>query len=178
MSTFLKSAFAKVQDTATHLLYGIEKKTAKMTFCSTVDKDITGKERSMAEFKGNVLLIVNVASKWGHTKSNYTELPKLVDENGARGFKVLAFPCNQFGGQEPGTHEEIIEFVKQYDEHMSEKLTFFEKSDVNGANAREPFSFLKQACPNDDGTTDIRWNFGKFKIGLRLYLFVPRDIWF
>jgi glutathione peroxidase len=84
---------------------------------------------------------------------------------------VLAFPCNQFGGQEPGTHEEILEFVKQYDEHMSEKLTFFEKNDVNGANAREPYSFIKQACPNDDGTTDIRWNFGKFKIGLRLYLF-------
>jgi glutathione peroxidase len=86
---------------------------------------------------------------------------------------VLAFPCNQFGGQEPGTHEEIIEFVKKIDEHIPEKVTFFEKSDVNGANARESFSFLKQACPNDDGSTDIRWNFGKFKIGLQLCLFVP-----
>jgi hypothetical protein len=63
MSNFLKSAFAKVQDKATHLIYGIEKKTGKMAFYSTVDKDMTGKERSMAEFKGKVLLVVNVASK-------------------------------------------------------------------------------------------------------------------
>jgi hypothetical protein len=63
MSNFLKNAFAKVQDKATHILYGVEKKTGKITFYSTVDKDMKGKERSMAEFKGNVLLIVNVASK-------------------------------------------------------------------------------------------------------------------
>lgn len=105
------------------------------------------------------------------TKRNYTELPKLVDEYGARGLKVLAFPCNQFGAQEPGSHEEIIEFVKQFDADMPEKLTFFEKSDVNGANAREPFSFLKNACPNDDGTLDIRWNFGKF---LACVVLLPR----
>jgi glutathione peroxidase len=92
---------------------------------------------------------------------NYIQLPKLVDEYGARGFKVLAFPCNQFGGQEPGTHEEILEFVKQYDPKMSEKLHFFEKADVNGANAREVYSFIKPKAPNSDGTLDIRWNFGK-----------------
>jgi hypothetical protein len=63
MSNLLKSAFAKVQDKVTHAIYGIEKKTAKLTFYSTSDKDMTGKERSMDEFKGNVLLIVNVASK-------------------------------------------------------------------------------------------------------------------
>jgi hypothetical protein len=62
MSNLLKSAFGKVQDKVTHLVYGAEK-NAKMTFCSTMDKDMTGKERSMDEFKGNVLLIVNVASK-------------------------------------------------------------------------------------------------------------------
>jgi glutathione peroxidase-family protein len=84
----------------------------------------------------------------------------LVDEYGPRGFKVLAFPCNQFGAQEPGTHEEIIEFVKQFDPKMPEKLDFFEKADVNGANAREVFSFLKRELPSKEGSDDIRWNFG------------------
>jgi hypothetical protein len=63
MSNLLKSAFAKVQDKVTHAIYGIETKTGKMTFYSTSDIDMTGKERNMDEFKGNVLLIVNVASK-------------------------------------------------------------------------------------------------------------------
>jgi glutathione peroxidase-family protein len=92
---------------------------------------------------------------------NYTQLPKLVDEYGPRGFKVLAFPCNQFGGQEPGSHEEILEFVKKFDPKMSEKLDFFEKADVNGATAREVFSFLKRELPSEDGSSDIRWNFCK-----------------
>jgi len=77
---------------------------------------------------------------------------------------VLAFPCNQFGAQEPGTHEEILAFVKQYDMDMPEKISFFEKADVNGANTREVFSFLKHKLPNSDGTTDIRWNFVKFLV--------------
>lgn len=63
MSNLFKSLFGKVQDKVTHAVYGIEKQTSKMTFYSTVDKDMSGKERSMDEFKGNVLLIVNVASK-------------------------------------------------------------------------------------------------------------------
>lgn len=95
------------------------------------------------------------------TKANYTQLPKLADDYGARGLKILAFPCNQFGGQEPGTHSEIIEFVKKFDPDMAEKLIFFEKADVNGANAREVFSYLKKELPNADGTSDVRWNFGK-----------------
>lgn len=82
----------------------------------------------------------------------------------SRGLKILAFPCNQFGGQEPGTHEEIIEFVKQYDPDMPEKLTFFEKGDVNGANTREVFGFLKQQLKDEDGSDTIRWNFTKFLI--------------
>jgi len=76
---------------------------------------------------------------------------------------VLAFPCNQFGAQEPGTHEEILEFVKKFDEKMSEKLVFFEKADVNGANAREVYSYLKQALPSEDGTADVRWNFSTYR---------------
>jgi glutathione peroxidase len=85
-----------------------------------------------------------------------------MDEYGSRGLKVLAFPCNQFGKQEPGTPEEIMAFVKTFDPNMLEKLNFFEKQDVNGANAREVFSFLKKALPAEDGTTDVRWNFSKY----------------
>ena len=68
------------------------------------------------------------------------------------------FPA-QFGGQEPGTPEEILEFVKKFDEKMANKLVFFEKGDVNGKKAREVFAFLKEKLPDEDGTTAIRWNF-------------------
>jgi len=118
----------------------------------------------MSDFDGSVVLAVNVASKWGATKISYTQLPKLADEYGSRGLKILAFPCNQFGSQEPGTNEEILEFVKKFDPNMSEKLVFFEKADVNGANARQVYSFMKPKAPNDDGSTDVRWNFEKFLI--------------
>jgi len=161
MSSLLFRGFGKVQDVSTRLFYGAETVTSKMSFYDLVDKDMKGHEVSMSEFKGDVLLIVNVASKWGVTKKNYTELPQLVDEYGSRGFRVLAFPCNQFGGQEPGSHEEILQFVRRFDPDMTDKLTFFEKADVNGKDAREVFSFLKQKCPNSDNTTDIRWNFCK-----------------
>lgn len=91
---------------------------------------------------------------------NYVQLPQLYDEYSKRGFKILAFPCNQFGAQEPGTNEEIMDFVKKFDADMPEKLVFFEKADVNGANTREVYSFIKPLAPNSDDTTDIRWNFG------------------
>ena len=80
--------------------------------------------------------------------------------------KILAFPCNQFGAQEPGTNEEILKFVQRYDTDMAEKLTFFDKADVNGANAREVYSYVKPLAPNSDGSLDIRWNFG-----MLLYVF-------
>jgi glutathione peroxidase len=92
---------------------------------------------------------------------NYSQLPKLVDQYGNRGFRVLAFPCNQFGDREPGNHDEIIDFVKKFDENMLEKLIFFEKGDVNGANTREVYSFLKREAPNEEGGIDVDWNFGE-----------------
>jgi glutathione peroxidase-family protein len=73
----------------------------------------------------------------------------------------------QFGGQEPGTPEEILEFVKQYDPKMSEKLVFFEKADVNGEKTREVFAFLKEMLPDEDGTTSIRWNFSEYFVQLQ-----------
>jgi Glutathione peroxidase len=90
------------------------------------------------------------------------ELPQLFDMYRDQGFQILAFPCNQFGMQEPGTHEEILEFVKKFDVDMAQKLVFFEKSDVNGANAREVYGFIKPLALNPDGTTDIRWNFSEY----------------
>jgi glutathione peroxidase len=88
-------------------------------------------------------------------------LAKIHDEYATRGLKILAFPCNQFGAQEPGTPQEILEFVKKFDENMPEKLVFFEKGDVNGANTREVFAFLKEKLPDEDGSKPIRWNFSE-----------------
>jgi glutathione peroxidase-family protein len=98
------------------------------------------------------------------TNQNYQELPQLFDGYSNRGLKILAFPCNQFGGQEPGTNDEILEFVQRYDADMAKKLIFFDKADVNGANTREVYSFIKPLATNSDGTTDIPWNFGKLQV--------------
>jgi glutathione peroxidase len=95
------------------------------------------------------------------TKQNYTEMALLSDEYKSRGLKILAFPCNQFAAQEPGTPQEILDFTKTIDPEMPEKLEFFEKADVNGAKTREVFGFLKESLPSEDGTTPIRWNFSK-----------------
>ena len=74
--------------------------------------------------------------------------------------QILAFPCNQFAGQEPGEHEEIKAFVNGLDSKMTEKIDFFEKGNVNGPQTREVFSFLKRALPTSSGSTEISWNFG------------------
>ena len=96
------------------------------------------------------------------TKKNYTQLAKIHDDYADRGLKILAFPCNQFGAQEPGTPQEILDFVKKFDENMAEKLIFFEKGDVNGSNTREVFAFLKEKLPDEDGSEAIRWNFSEY----------------
>lgn len=95
-------------------------------------------------------------------QENYTQMSQLVDEYGDRGLKVLAFPCNQFAFQEPGSHEEILAFVDGFFPH--EKVTWFEKAHVNGKDTREVFSFLKRELPNKDGTRDVAWNFAKFLV--------------
>lgn len=99
------------------------------------------------------------------TKDNYTQLPQLSDELGPKGLKILAFPCNQFGKQEPGSAQEILEFVRKFDDKMDDKLVFFEKADVNGDDARDVYKFLTKELPNEDGTADIAWNFGGFFVG-------------
>lgn len=154
-----------MQDTLTRCMYGVENKCMKASFYELVDKNMSGKKVPMSTYEGNVVLMVNVASQWGLTKKNYTQLSsESYDAFRSRGLKVLAFPCNQFGAQEPGKHDKILEFVKKYDANMASKLDFFEKTDVNGMKAREVYTFIKNKLPDDDGTTDVRWNFAKFLI--------------
>lgn len=124
------------------------------------DVDIDGNQVAMDKYKGKVLLVVNVASYCGLTAFNYPELAELEDKFHKHGLEILAFPCNQFGGQEPGTNDEIKAFVSQYN---FESLRLFAKGDVNGRDTRPVFSYLKSQLPGRDGQY-INWNFAKFLV--------------
>jgi glutathione peroxidase len=87
----------------------------------------------------------------------------MYDQYDGKGLRLLAFPCNQFGAQEPGTNKEILDFVQQ-NFGAKDKFTWFEKGHVNGKDTMEVYSFLKAALPSEDGSTDIRWNFAKFLV--------------
>jgi len=152
-----------IQDASTRILFGKEKVASVKSFYDIVEKDMVGNDIKMSDFKGSVLLCANVASQWGLTNQNYTEFSQLVDEYKDNGLKILLFPCNQFGAQESGSHEDILKFVDD-NYQASHKFTWFEKGHVNGADTRDTFSILKKNLPNNDGTNDIRWNFAKFLI--------------
>ncbi len=109
---------------------------------------------------GNVLLVVNTASKCGFTPQ-YDGLEKLHETYRERGFKVLGFPCNQFGGQEPGDADEIAEFCKV---NFGVTFPLMQKVDVNGDNASPLFDWLKKEAPGLLGSKAIKWNFTKFLI--------------
>jgi glutathione peroxidase len=120
-----------------------------------------GGQVSLSDYKGRALLIVNVASKCGLTPQ-YEGLEALYRDTKDSGLEVLGFPCNQFGGQEPGTAEEIQGFcTTNYD------VTFplFSKIDVNGPNADPLYTFLRGEAPGNSEDGDIAWNFTKFLIG-------------
>ncbi len=122
-------------------------------------KDINGKDTTLAAYKGKVLLIVNVASHCGFTPQ-YKGLEASYKKYADQGFVVLGFPCNQFGGQEPGSNEEIKQFcTSKYD------VTFplFDKIEVNGPN-RHPL-YVMLAGPDSPFPGNITWNFNKFLIG-------------
>jgi len=123
-------------------------------------KDIDGKMVSLAQYKGKVLLIVNVASKCGHTPQ-YAGLEKLYEKYKDKGFVILGFPCNQFKEQEPGTDADIKTFCT-----TKYNVTFplFDKIQVNGDHTNPIYQFLKAAEPDPDGKLDIGWNFTKFLI--------------
>jgi len=119
-----------------------------------------GENVSLNDFRGRVLLIVNTASKCGFTPQ-YEGLEKLQEDFHAKGFDVLAFPCNQFGGQEPGSNEEIVEFCTT---RFSATFPIFAKIDVNGADTHPLYSWLKNQAKGLMGTERIKWNFTKFLI--------------
>lgn len=143
--------------------------------------DSDGKTVSLKEYEGKVLLIVNSATKCGFTPQ-YTQLNEIYAEFNERGFEILDFPCNQFGGQAPGTTEEITEVCRS---KWLVPYTIFEKIDVNGDDASPLYEYLKEAQPFTDITgkgatklklvlkavdrhykdnNDIKWNFTKFLI--------------
>ncbi|KQX66921.1 glutathione peroxidase [Paenibacillus sp. Root444D2] len=123
-------------------------------------KTISGETRSLSEYKGKVLLIVNTASACGLTP-HYKGLQSLYEQYQDKGLVVLGFPCNQFGGQEPGTNEEIQSFCE-----LNYNVTFplFDKIDVKGENAHPLYTYLLTHTPETYRTGEIEWNFVKFLV--------------
>ncbi|MCD7448591.1 putative glutathione peroxidase 8 [Datura stramonium] len=123
-------------------------------------KDAKGNDVDLSIYKGKVLLIVNVASKCGLTNSNYTDLNYLYGKYKDQGLEILAFPCNQFGAQEPGTNDEIVEFACT---RFKSEFPIFDKIEVNGENESPLYKFLKLGKWGILGS-DIQWNFAKFLV--------------
>ena len=123
--------------------------------------DIDGQPKPMADYRGKVLLIVNVASQCGFTPQ-YAGLERLWRDYGPRGLVVLGFPCDQFGHQEPGDEAEIRSFCS-----LNYDVTFpmFAKTDVNGDRAHPLWKWLKEEKGGFLGIDAIKWNFTKFLVG-------------
>ncbi|HSM94690.1 MAG TPA: glutathione peroxidase [Rhizomicrobium sp.] len=124
-------------------------------------KNLRGQEVSLKDFEGQVLLIVNTASKCGFTPQ-YEALQALYAKHQNSGFSVLAFPCNQFGAQEPEGEAKIGEFCATV---FGATFPLFAKIEVNGAGAHPLYGYLKQEKPGLFGIGRIPWNFTKFLIG-------------
>ena len=122
---------------------------------------LDGGEQSLAEYRGQVLLIVNTASQCGFTPQ-YAGLESLYENLHPRGLTILGFPCNQFGAQEPGSADEIGAFCQK---NYGVSFPMFAKIEVNGDAAHPLFKFLKHEKGGILGTENIKWNFTKFLIG-------------
>jgi glutathione peroxidase len=123
-------------------------------------KTITGKDVSLADYKGKVALVVNTASECGYTPQ-YDGLQKLYDAYKDKGFTVLGFPSNDFGAQEPGTEQEIAKFC---DLRFKVKFPLFSKVKVKGADKNPVYDYLVSNAPTGKGE-DVKWNFEKFLVG-------------
>ncbi|KAL5551653.1 hypothetical protein UlMin_001829 [Ulmus minor] len=123
-------------------------------------KDAKGNDVNLGTYKGKALIIVNVASQCGLTNSNYTELNQLYEKYKNQGLEILAFPCNQFGAQEPGNNEQILEFACT---RFKAEFPIFDKVDVNGDNAAPVYKYLKSSKGGLFGDS-IKWNFSKFLV--------------
>lgn len=137
-------------------------------------KAANGTEVALDQYKGQAVLIVNVASKCGFTPQ-YKGLEELYEKYKQQGFTILGFPCNQFGAQEPGNNSEIQEFCS-----LNYGVTFpvMSKVDVNGSDADPLYQWLKESAPGILGTEMIKWNFTKFLVGKDgkvLKRFAPKD---
>ncbi|GAA4418785.1 glutathione peroxidase [Advenella faeciporci] len=131
----------------------------KTLFSFSADK-ADGSILDFSCLKDKVVLIVNVASNCGFTPQ-YNGLEKLYRTYKSQGFEIIAFPCNQFGQQEPGTNEEIVSFC-QLNHGVS--FSIMSKIDVNGSQEHELYTWLKQEKPGILGSQNIKWNFTKFLI--------------
>lgn len=131
-----------------------------MTVYDFTVKTIKGEHKSLQEYEGKVLLVVNVASKCGFTPQ-YKGLQALYEEYKEQGLEILGFPCNQFLGQEPGNSEEIASFCE-----MNYGVTFpmFEKIEVNGEGAHPLYKYLCEEAPGMLGLKAVKWNFTKFLV--------------
>ncbi len=121
---------------------------------------LDGRVENLTDHAGRVLLIVNVASQCGFTPQ-YQSLQALYQRYADQGLTVMGFPCNQFGGQEPGDAQQISQFCET---RFGVTFPLYEKCDVNGANTHPLFEFLKTAAPGLLGTQSIKWNFTKFLV--------------
>lgn len=132
-----------------------------MTIYDFSAKTITGEEKSLKDYEGKALLIVNVASKCGFTPQ-YKGLQEVYDKYKDQGLEILGFPCNQFGGQEPGTEADITSFCEL---NYGVNFSMFAKIDVKGDKAHPLYTYMTEQAPGLLGMKAVKWNFTKFLIG-------------
>jgi glutathione peroxidase len=121
---------------------------------------LDGTDADLADYAGQAVLVVNVASECGYT-GQYAGLEALYERYRDRGFTLLGFPCNQFGGQEPGGAEEIAEFCSRT---FGVTFPMFDKTDVNGPDRHPLFARLTETADQSGEAGDVRWNFEKFLV--------------
>ncbi len=141
----------------------LNERQGRRTMNSIYDFEVktgTGETTTLAPYKGNVMLIVNVASKCGFTPQ-YDGLEELYRKYSERGLVILGFPCNQFKNQEPGTDQEIQDFCRL---NYGVSFPVLAKIEVNGDNAHPLYTYLKKKCPGVLGSESIKWNFTKFLV--------------
>lgn len=139
------------------LIMAVSAVSAQDNIYSFKIKNDKGEAISLEQYKGKVLLIVNTATRCGFTPQ-YKDLEAIYEKYNEQGFEILDFPCNQFGGQAPGTIAEIKEFCST---NYNVKFTQFDKIEVNGENEHPLYTYLKA---NAENKNNIRWNFTKFLI--------------
>ena len=134
----------------------------------------SGQKKSLKDYQGKVLLVVNTASKCGFTPQ-FGGLEEMYKKYKDKGLEILGFPCNQFGKQDPGSNDQIMEFCQL---NYGVSFPMFGKIEVNGANADPLYKYLKHAAPGAFGTEGIKWNFTKFLIdrsGNVVRRYAPKD---